>query len=88
MDMLKQVRYEDMTEEQQMLIDIMGMDAFMELVQTCGGAYVYIPKEDNLIRPIRNRTIRKEFNGRNFKELAVKYGLASMQIRNIVKEKG
>ena len=34
MDMLKQVRYEDMTEEQQMLIDIMGMDAFMELVQT------------------------------------------------------
>lgn len=87
MDMLRQVKYEDMTEEQQMLIDIMGMDAFMGLVQTCGGAYVYIPKGDNLVRPIRNRNIRDEFNGHNFKELAVKYGLTSMQIRNIIKGK-
>lgn len=87
MDMLKQVKYEDMTEEQQLLIDVVGMDGFVGLVQTCGGAYVYIPKRDNLVRPIRNRNIRNEFNGHNFKELAVKYGLTTMQIRNIIKEK-
>lgn len=87
MDMLKQVKYEDMTEEQQLLIDVVGMDGFVGLVQTCGGAYVYIPKSDNLVRPIRNRNIRNEFNGHNFKELAVKYGLTTMQIRNIIKEK-
>ena len=33
MDVLSQAKYEDMTEEQKMLIDTIGADCFMDLVR-------------------------------------------------------
>ena len=86
MDVLSQAKYEDMTEEQKMLIDTIGADCFMDLVRVYGGSYVYIPKNDNIVRSIRNRNIRNDFNGHNFKELAAKYGLTVARIRGIIKE--
>nr|DAE68383.1 MAG TPA: Mor transcription activator family [Caudoviricetes sp.] len=86
MDVLSQAKYEDMTEEQKMLIDTIGADCFMDLVRVYGGSYVYIPKNDNIVRFIRNRNIRNDFNGHNFKELAAKYGLTVARIRSIIKE--
>lgn len=86
MDVLSQAKYEDMTEEQKMLIDTIGADRFMDLVRVYGGSYVYIPKNDNIVRSIRNRNIRNDFNGHNFKELAAKYGLTVARIRSIIKE--
>ena len=58
----------------------------MDLVRVYGGSYVYIPKNDNIVRSIRNRNIRNDFNGHNFKELAAKYGLTVARIRSIIKE--
>ena len=86
MDVLSQAKYEDMTEEQKMLIDTIGADCFMDLVRVYGGSYVYIPKNDNIVRSIRNRNIRNDFNGHNFKELAAKYGLTVARIRSIIRE--
>ena len=86
MDVLSQAKYEDMTEEQKMLIDTIGADCFMDLVRVYGGSYVYIPKNDNIVRSIRNRNIRNDFNGLNFKELAAKYGLTVARIRSIIRE--
>lgn len=86
MDVLRQAKSEDMTEEQKILIDTVGADCFMELVRVYGGSCVYIPKNDNIMRSIRNRNIRNDFNGRNFKELAIKYGLTVARIRGIIKE--
>ena len=86
MDVLSQAKYEDMTEEQKMLIDTIGADCFMDLVRVYGGSYVYIPKNDNIVRSIRNRNIRNDFNGHNFKELAAKYGLTVALIRSIIRE--
>ena len=86
MDVLSQAKYEDMTEEQKMLIDTIGADCFMDLVRVYGGSYVYIPKNDNIVRSIRNRNIRNDFNGHNFKELAAKYGLTVARIRSIIEE--
>ena len=86
MDVLSQAKYEDMTEEQKMLIDTIGADCFMDLVRVYGGSYVYIPKNDNIVRSIRNRNIRNDFNGYNFKELAAKYGLTVARIRSIIRE--
>ena len=86
MDVLSQAKYEDMTEEQKMLIDTIGADCFMDLVRVYGGSYVYIPKNDNIVRSILNRNIRNDFNGHNFKELAAKYGLTVARIRSIIKE--
>ena len=39
MDVLSQAKYEDMTEEQKMLIDTIGADCFMDLVRVYGGSY-------------------------------------------------
>lgn len=86
MDVLRQAKSEDMTEEQKILIDTVGADCFMELVRVYGGSCVYIPKNDNIMRSIRNRNIRNDFNGHNFKELAIKYGLTVARIRGIIKE--
>lgn len=86
MDVLSQAKYEDLTEEQKMLINTVGADCFMDLVRVYGGSYVYIPKNDSIERSIRNRNIRNDFNGRNFKELAVKYGLTVARIRSIIRE--
>ena len=58
----------------------------MDLVRVYDGSYVYIPKNDNIVRSIRNRNIRNDFNGHNFKELAAKYGLTVARIRSIIKE--
>ena len=86
MDVLRQAKSEDMTEEQKILIDTVGADCFMELVRVYGGSCVYIPKNDNIMRSIRNRNIRNDFNGHNFKELAIKYGLTVARIRGCSKE--
>ena len=86
MDVLSQAKYEDMTEEQKMLIDTIGADCFMDLVRVYGGSYVYFPNNDNIVRSIRNIIIRNDFNGHNFKELAAKYGLTVARIRSIIRE--
>ena len=36
--------------------------------------------------PARNRRVKKEYNGYNLKELAEKYNLTTVQIRNILKD--
>ena len=51
--------------------------------------YLYVPKADNMARMVRDAKIRKEYNGHNYRRLAVKYGLSEISVRNIVEnEKG
>jgi Mor family transcriptional regulator len=48
---------------------------------------LYLPKLDALIRKIRDEKIRNEFNGGNYRELAIKYKLTEVWVRQIVDEK-
>lgn len=86
-DILQRLKYEDLNPEQQDFADLVGLDIFKELVRKCGGTYMYIPKEDNITRPIRNAMIKAEFTGSNVKELAKKYQLSEVQIRSIISPK-
>ena len=52
-----------------------------------GGTFIYIPKIESLGRTVRDKMIKEEFDGSNYKELALKYGLTEVWIRNIVSEK-
>lgn len=81
---MQRLKYEDLNPEQQSFADLVGLDIFKELVRKCGGTYMYIPKEDNITRPIRNAMIKNEFTGSNVKELAKKYQLSEVQIRSII----
>ncbi|MDP8079929.1 Mor transcription activator family protein [Phocoenobacter skyensis] len=55
----------------------------------CGGLNFYFPKKyaKDCQNAERDRLIRKEFNGKNHRELAVKYGISLHWIYKILKNK-
>lgn len=57
-DLLQCLKYEDLTQSHKDFADMVGFDAFKALIHQFGGTYLYIPKEDNVVRPARNAGIR------------------------------
>ncbi len=75
------IQPDDLNEEQQHLAELIGLDNFAKLVQVFGGTNIYIPKAEAFGR---NEKIRQEYNGRNIKSLAVKYGLTERQVYKLI----
>ena len=82
--MINYITKEDIPEILQGLVDIMGIEAFIKLISDYGGSSIYIPNKNSVLKPIRNRLIKKHFNGHNYKELAKEFKISEMQVRNIV----
>ena len=80
--MINYLSKEDLPEFLQGLVDIMGIEAFINLIKEYGGSSLYIPNENSVLKPIRNRLIKKHFNGNNYKELAKEFKISEMQVRN------
>lgn len=78
---------DQLDEEQKALAGLIGMEAFRSLVRAFNGTPLYIPKIESVEKPVRDKLIRDEFDGRNYRELAHKYGLTETWIRNIVLDK-
>lgn len=55
------------------------------IARSWGGLSVYIPRGILFACSVRNNAILQEFDGSNYRELAVKYGLTEIHLRNIVK---
>lgn len=68
------------------MVEAIGFDNFIKLADYAGGTTIYIPKAEALIRPIRDKKIKDEFNGFNHQELAKKYNLSERWIRAICGE--
>lgn len=66
------------------LVEVVGMETVIDLIEYSGGGTLYFPSKRALCINARNRMIRKKFNGGNYKELSQKFGLSSVQIRNII----
>jgi Mor family transcriptional regulator len=79
---------EDLPEIYQSVADIVGMENTMKLARTFGGASVYFPKIQCVLRDRRDQAILREFNGSNHRELGRKYGLCVTRIRRILEEHG
>ena len=86
MDLLEKVQMENLDEEQKMLAELIGLEAFKSLVRAFNGTSIYIPKIESLEKAVRDEMI-KEFDGGNYRELALKFGLTETWIRNIVLDK-
>lgn len=84
--LLKGVRIKDLPEENQRVADVIGLENFIALCRYANGERLYFPKLENVVYGERNRAIKREFNGRNYDELAKKYNLTTRQIRNILKD--
>jgi Mor family transcriptional regulator len=78
-EMLPEGLYRDIAEA-------IGPENFVKLAEVVGGATVYIPKAESLVRPVRDARIRKEFNGYNHLELAKRYEVTERWVRQICGE--
>lgn len=58
-----------------------GVQNFYKLAKILGGATVYIPKPESLLRPVRDARIKDEFSGYNHLELAKKYDVTTRWVR-------
>lgn len=77
---------DDIAESYRPVVEIIGIEKFIELSEYAKGDELYFPKTENIIAPARNRRIKKEWNGYNLKELAQRYHLTTKQIGNILKD--
>jgi hypothetical protein len=80
----RQPTLEDISSEYQQIVELIGMDGFLRLVEQFGGYQLYIPKYEGLLRNARNEEIREAFTGYNIDDLARKYNLTTRYIRYIV----
>lgn len=61
-----------------------GVGNTLEIAELFQGSSVYFPKLDAIYSKKIREKILSEFNGYNYKHLAVKYGYSEMWIRKIV----
>jgi len=78
-EMLPEGLYRDIAEA-------IGPENFVKLAEIIGGATVYIPKADSLVRPVRDARIKGEFNGYNHLDLAKRYNVTERWVRQICGE--
>ena len=84
--LIEETTLEDISENYRPVVEIIGIEKFIELSDYAKGDELYFPKAENVIAPARNRRIKKEWDGYNLKELAEKYNLTIKQIGNILKD--
>lgn len=76
----------DLHGEQRELAEIVGLEMYLKLVKLVGGSNIYIAKEDKILAIQRDKQIKSEFDGQNFRALAIKYNLTERRIRDIIGE--
>lgn len=83
-DLLEQ---SDLTGDQLMLCEIIGIEAYRRLAREYGGGQPYIANCEKIVTKKLHQKIIEKFNGSNFFVLAREYHLSERQVRNIVKDK-
>ncbi len=79
-----EIKLEDFPSSFRHIVNALGVPAAIELAKASGGLTQYVPKYDQLSAPARDRLILQEFTGFNFRELAIKYNLSEIWVRQIV----
>lgn len=87
-DLLHLLTLEDLSGESRELAEVIGMEAFIKLVEVYGGTgRMYIPQADTLLIPVRDAKIREEYDGTNLYAICRKWDLSEGTVRRIVQEK-
>lgn len=81
---ISEIDPEELPEPYKTLAYKIGINNTMTIAQMYQGVALYLPKLDGTISNLRDKKIRKEFNGYNYRELAIKYKLTERWIRQIV----
>jgi Mor family transcriptional regulator len=86
MELLERLTLDDLVDEQRELAEIVGIEAYKELVRVYGGSRIYINKAETVLADIRDAEINRQYDGYNIRELCSKYNLSETTIRRIVSE--
>lgn len=81
------IMMEDIPSNLHSMVDIVGMEKFLDICKMYGGCTVYIPVYDKVIMAERNRQIVRAYNGKNLDALRCRYGISKQQLRRLL-EKG
>lgn len=81
-----EIKMDDLPEPYDSIACEIGIENTLKLAKLFSGEQVYFPTYDAVERPIRNRKIKAEFNGYNFKYLAHKYEITERTVRDIVSD--
>lgn len=87
MDIEKIISLNQLSGDQRELAETVGLEVYKILIENFGGCQLYIPKWETIYKEVRNKKIRENFNGFNYRELAKKYNLSEKTVRKIVYEK-
>lgn len=68
------------------IAEAIGLEPTLKLVAFRGGETLYVPKPESVVRIARDRSIREEFTGANYSELAQKHRLTVSHVRSIVRQ--
>lgn len=79
------IKLDDIPDNFHAMVEVIGIEKFLEISKLYGGINIYIPIYSSLIRVGRNREIIDKYNGLNVNELAVKYGISVISVRRIIK---
>lgn len=83
-DWMLALRPEDLPEPYNDIARIGGVESAFIIARKYGGMMHYFKKLDAPLLVLRNKKIREEFNGQNYRDLARKYNRTETQIRTIV----
>lgn len=83
---LDNITLKELPEEQREIAECIGMDSYKRLVKMFGGSRIYVQKADSILKTVRNRRIIQMFNGKNYRHLALIFGLSENRIRYIINQ--
>lgn len=82
-DLLDELKLEDLDGDQYDLAKCLGMESYIKLVRTFSGSPINVPMPDTITLKLRNKKIREERNKHSVRELALKYGVSKRTVYDI-----
>ena len=68
------------------MIDIIGLESFLEFLWVFGGTHLYVPKPRSAFARCIDEEIKRLFNGYNFKELVSMFGFSETYVRDVLRK--
>lgn len=86
-NLINMITLDELDEEQRQIAECIGIENYQKLIKEFAGGALYIPKAETVTLERRNQLIKQKFNGYNYRELSLLFGLSSISIRRILKLK-
>lgn len=74
----------DIPDKFHLLIDIIGLDKFIQISKLYGGDSLYIPTYKSIMKLKRNEEIKSKFNGFNLRDIATEYEISISHLKRIL----